>query len=118
MQLVAYGAQDLYLSGDPHDIYSFQNQNVRSPFDMNNWKHECVLILETDRNMECPIQLELIQLNDEYGRCKQCKYNFSKEALMNVFKTKSTCPMCRAKWLDKTLYTNKKKKKSKKKRKN
>ena len=70
------------------------------------WTIKCVLILETDRNIECPINFELIKLKDEYCRCKQCKFNFSKEALMNVFKTKFICPICRADWTDKTIYYN------------
>jgi hypothetical protein len=121
MQLVAYGQQDVYLTGNPTVTFSrityrrhtnfVREQNEQdelvNPYDINKWTIKYVIILETDRNMECPINLELIKLNDEYCKCNECKYNFSKEALMEAFNTNYTCPMCRAEWTDKTKYINK-----------
>ena len=68
--------------------------------------------LITQRNTECPISLEVIKKGDEYCICEQCLYNFSKEELKKHFKTQNqnnhniTCPMCRAKWSDETIYIN------------
>jgi hypothetical protein len=129
MQLVAYGAQDAYLTGNPQVTFfrttyrrytnfnpynqneyeqnQYEQNEFVNPYDINKWTIKYVIILETDRNMECPINLELIKLNDQYCRCTQCKHNFSKEALIESFKTNHTCPMCRAEWSDKTLYVNK-----------
>ncbi len=121
MQLVAYGAQDIYLTGNPQITFwrttyrrhtNFdpfgQNQQYEqneygenefvNSYDINKWTIKYVIILETDRNIECPINLELIKLNDQYCKCSQCKYNFSKDALVEAFKTNNTCPMCRFEW--------------------
>ena len=67
----------------------------------------------TQKNTECPISLEVIKKGKQYCTCKQCSYNFSKEEIKTHFKTQNknnhdiTCPMCRAKWSDKTIYINK-----------
>ena len=115
MQLVAYGPQDMYLTGN-RQISFWSTSNIRrtnitmenlNKFDINLWPIKYIIILETDHNIECPIILEQINLNDQYCRCDKCKYNFSKEALIDSFKTKISCPMCRGEWTDKTLYINK-----------
>jgi hypothetical protein len=128
-QLVAYGAQDVYLTGNPQTTYfrtiyrrytNFANidnvndfanidnvNNFANLFDINEWPIELMLLLETDRNIECPISLEIIKLDDQYCRCVQCKYNFSKNALISAFKNKRSCPMCRSDWKDKIVYINK-----------
>jgi hypothetical protein len=134
MQLVAYGAQDTFLTGNPQitffrttyrrhtnfanveplDHVQFNDIEYENIYDINKWTIKFVIILETDRNMECPINLEPINLNDQYCRCSQCKHNFSKEALVEAFKTNHTCPMCRSEWNDKTVYVNKQMEKNKK----
>jgi hypothetical protein len=130
IQLMAYGGQEVYFTSNPqhtffrtiyrrHTNFALFDQNQQNEqnqyeqnefinqYDINKWIIKYVIILETDRNMDCPINLDAIKLNDQYCRCTQCKYNFSKEALIESFKTNYTCPMCRAEWSDKTLYVNK-----------
>lgn len=91
-------------------IYNFINNTMETiDFDMD-WPTINKLI--TQRNTECPISLEVIKKGDEYCICTQCLYNFSKEELKTHFKTQNqinhdiTCPMCRAKWSDETIYIN------------
>ena len=65
-----------------------------------------------EQNNECPISLEVIKKGDEYCICAQCLYNFLKEEIKTHFKNQfqnnrdMTCPMCKTKWLDQTIYIN------------
>ena len=134
MQLVAFGAQISYVNGtqmpfwstgthrtarhgshtnvvvnpmnDLTDLTDLTGLEIQNEFDINKWPIKYIIILETDRNTECPINLEQIRTNDQYCKCNRCKYNFSKEALIESFNTKISCPMCREQWTDKTLYIN------------
>jgi hypothetical protein len=89
MQLVAYGAQDQYLTGNP--IITFWRTTYRrhNNFDINgnqpnvqlnkidnidSWITIYRIIKETDRNIECPISLEIINTNRSYCICAECKY--------------------------------------------
>ena len=125
-RLIAHGVQEVYLTDNPqitffniayrrhtnfvinpiNDLTDLGGLEIQNEFDINKWPIKYVIILETDRNTECPINLEQIETNDQYCRCNRCKYNFSKEALIESFNTKISCPMCREQWTDKTLYIN------------
>ena len=64
--------------------------------------------LNVAKNTQCPISLEVIKENDEYCTCAICSYNFDFTILKNYFTTKRemNCPMCRAEWTGKFIYTN------------
>jgi len=50
------------------------------------------------KNDECPISYEMININDIYVECKQCKYHFLEESIKTHLNNFDTCPMCRNKW--------------------
>ena len=52
----------------------------------------------TTKNDECPISYEMININDIYVECKQCKYHFLEESIKTHLNNFGTCPMCRNKW--------------------
>ena len=76
-----------------------QNYNVFSP---------TLLILDTDRNKDCPVTMDLINPGDKYCICSGCKYNFSEFAINIIAKNRFnfSCPMCRTGWNDFTYYKN------------
>lgn len=127
LQLVAYGSQDAYLTGNPTITFWRTTYRRHTNFNVNNnqanvyptvqlnqidnidsWITVYRIIKETDRNTECPISLEIINPNSQYCICAECKYNFSKNEIKTAFETHNQykCPMCRADWTDKTVYIN------------
>ena len=73
-----------------------------------NWQFKPRIIIDSDRNKECPISLECIDTNEMYCQCNQCKYNIKHTAIKHLFKTKPVikCPICRNVWDQKTVYAN------------
>lgn len=67
-------------------------------------------LIEIGKNDECPITYESINYGDSYLCCKECKYNFSEQAILkhlNGNSIKKECPMCRSEWKDYCRYINK-----------
>jgi hypothetical protein len=57
-----------------------------------------------DKNLECPVSYELIEIDDKYYKCSQCKYNINYNS---VSKNLNNCPMCRFQnWNDNVIYIN------------
>ncbi len=78
---------------------------------IKNWINEYRIInQETDRNIECPINLDKINKGDKYCMCIQCKYNISYDAIYNYLLQNKynffQCPMCKTTWSNKTIYIN------------
>ena len=96
MNLVAYGTPDFF--------WSNIHYNNTTPV-VIEWNDAYRLILDTDRNKECPVTMEPINYGDIYCKCAECKYNFSEVVIANIEKTKN-CPMCRTEWSDFTHYKN------------
>jgi hypothetical protein len=85
------------------------NNPIMSPLGNNIvWKYLDKL-LDTTRNTLCPITYNEIKLNDKYCVCTECKYNFEgtifKEYIEEI--SNKRCSMCRSKWTNWTIYTNK-----------
>ena len=76
--------------------------------DLNNWKLECRIITENDRNQDCPITMDTIEENELYCQCSQCQYNIKKDIIQTMYKNKMSinCPMCRLLWKNKVVYVN------------
>ncbi len=97
MQLVAYGAQDIFLT----DI-SYESVTEEKLI----W-NEINKILDLNKNSECPITYDELKHGCKYCVCHQCKYNFSTDGLMECFKKmQKNCPICKTKWENWTVYTN------------
>jgi len=62
--------------------------------------------IESTKNTECPITFQSIEYEKAYLTCGQCKYNFSKKAIMKHLESNQICPMCRADWQDYCCYIN------------
>lgn len=133
LQLLAYGAQDVFLTGNPqisftvnryHDSSSripyasfsgifnrntFAPSNRTSPKSVpyTNLAYTNRQITIRDRNMDCPIRLTKIHKNERYGKCSECKYNISRSCLLKALRDKNVCPMCRTKWTNCKMYKNK-----------
>ena len=54
----------------------------------------------------CPIDHETIGNGEHYMSCMTCKKNFKEDNLKTWFEKSSTCPHCRSKWQDNTVYIN------------
>ena len=109
MQLVAYGAADIYLLGNNSGgSFDYIDDSDILLDNTNKWTDEYRLILDTDRNRDCPVTMEPINNGETYCICSQCKYNFSEIAITTIEKNKFNfdCPMCRTKWSDFTYYKN------------
>lgn len=81
----------------------------RSRFDFSQLFKQSKTIkkaIDNTRNTECPITYEAIKLGDAYMSCGDCKYNFSKKAIMKHLNDKRTCPMCHCDWQDDCKYVN------------
>ena len=72
------------------------------------WKFECREISETDRNKDCPVSMELIDIDETYCQCNQCEYNIKENVIKIMFdKTNNVkCPMCRLQWQNNIVYFN------------
>lgn len=54
----------------------------------------------------CPINHDIISNEDHYMNCITCKKNFKEDELKRWFEKSATCPHCRSKWQDNTVYIN------------
>jgi hypothetical protein len=117
LQLVAYGAQDVYFSDSDFNQSDFEydneftNQlnNLNNRFNSLNieWHKFERPIKSTDKNNECPITLEKINLNDTYCMCLDCNYIFNANGLKIALQTHNECPMCLSEWKSPIEYVNK-----------
>ena len=101
MQLVAYGAQDRFLT---------RNSSVRrySPpsrltTSVTQEQHDNILyltedLIEIDRYEECIISLEQIQNNENIAKCSQCKKITKYTIMQQWFNENESCPHCRGEY--------------------
>ena len=75
---------------------------------MDDWEYSSRIITEADRNKECPITMEEINIDQLYCNCAQCNYNISYNALEKIYTAKDIilCPMCRTNWTNTVIYVN------------
>jgi hypothetical protein len=59
-----------------------------------------------DKNTDCPITLDKINLMDKYCKCSNCNYNFDYDCLLKHLDIKNNCPMCRFEWTCNEIYIN------------
>ena len=98
MQLVAYGAQDIYLTGNT-------NNTILQPYYESEYNHDYDNILyltedliEIDRYEECIISLEQIQNNENIAKCSQCKKITKYTIMQQWFNENESCPHCRGEY--------------------
>ncbi len=108
MQLVAYGATDVYLSGDSYRVVyrrhtNFSYESTEKCFEEITKNR---LILDKER-MVCPIEYTNINIDDKYLHCSKCNHNFCNDSITKWLNINKSCPMCRNKWSDYTIYINK-----------
>jgi hypothetical protein len=111
MQLLAYGAQDVYLYNDSNygpDIIvdNFNSINLNNLENTYNWYQYNRPIKKTDSNTECPITLEEINKSDSYCICNTCNTLFNSFALKKTLRVRNECPICLAEWNAKIEYVN------------
>jgi hypothetical protein len=112
MQLIAYGAQDAYITND-FNQYDFEYDNEFGnelnilQIKTKNWHKYERPIKSTDKNNECPITLEKINLNDTYCMCLECNYIFDAKELKIALLAHNECPMCLSEWKSTIEYVNK-----------
>jgi hypothetical protein len=101
MQLVAYGAQDIYLTGSgdfnwPYQPAIRQRQEPEPPTDRP---------LPPNRKEDpCPITFEPFNPADIYAECSQCHHCFHSDAIrQSLDRVGWKCPMCRATWEDRLV---------------
>ncbi len=105
MQLVAYGAQDVYLNYDItiHPYNYIKNKSLKN----KQFKRKYKFITDDDKNIECPISYQIIPYGSKYYQCICCKYNFSYKSIKHIG-LKNNCSVCKKKsWHNKTIYYNK-----------
>ena len=83
-----------------HDLFSNDDDNNKS------WVSIYRLLIKDDKNYDCPITLDKINVMDKYCICSNCNYNFNYDALLKHLDIKYNCPMCRSKWTNKEIYIN------------
>ena len=110
MQLVAYGAQDRFLT---------RNSSVRrySPpsrltTSVTQEQHDNILyltedLIEIDRYEECIISLEQIQNNENIAKCSQCKKIVKYNVMQQWFNENESCPHCRGEYPEVTFLCGK-----------
>lgn len=107
--LPLYRQEDDDVPFEPQPVNAEINEEkeVKFEHDFSSWFTEHKL-LNSSKNTECPISLEVIKENDEYSVCTTCSYNFDFNTLKSYLTTKREmkCPMCRAEWTGKFIYTN------------
>ena len=57
-------------------------------------------------NKICLIDHQIIGNGEYYMSCMTCKKNFKEDNLKTWFEESTTCPHCRSKWQDNTVYIN------------
>ncbi len=101
MQLIALGTPDM-IWGLNYNKFDEDTKVIKE------WVNEYRLILDADRNKDCPVTMEPINHGETYCICSECKYNFSEFAIDTIAKNKFNfdCPICRTVWSDFTYYKN------------
>ena len=104
MQLVAYGAQDIYLtalvSGDTPQTFWFDRNTdlaiplVSSPL-VDNILYLTDEIIYIDEYEECIISLDQIHHNENIAKCSQCKKIAKYQLMQQWFNENKSCPHCR-----------------------
>ena len=74
-----------------YNILEYMKENIRK-------------IIEGDKI--CLINHEIIGNGEHYMSCMTCKKNFKEDKLKRWFEESTTCPHCRSKWQDNTVYIN------------
>ena len=59
-----------------------------------------------DKNTDCPITLDKINIMDKYCKCSKCNYNFKYDPLLKHLDIRYDCPMCRCIWINHEIYIN------------
>jgi len=77
--------------------------------EIKSWISEYRLLNIDDKNVDCPITLDKINLMDKYCKCFNCNYNFNYDSLIKHLDIKNDCPLCRYEWTCKQIYINGKK---------
>ena len=58
------------------------------------------MILDKDKNQECPLTLSKIDKGEKYCICPICRYNFSTDAILQIKdRINLKCPLCRCPWI-------------------
>lgn len=122
MQLVAYGAQDVYLNGNSN-ITFFTVQYRRYPnfsTELLDNCHNMIYLDYLDHNKKtpviinkhiigyniCPITQSKIKENELYMTCDICHCNYLKDSLDLWLENHNNCPNCRGNWTSKIIYKN------------
>ena len=102
MQLVAYGALDIYLTAGPQlsKVVYLQPTKLSHEITKNR------LICNKDKLL-CPIEYTIININDKYQHCIICNNNFCNDSIIEWLKINNSCPMCRNEWKESIIYVNK-----------
>ena len=101
MQLVAYGAQDRFLTGNSSVTrYSPPSRLTTSvtPEQHDNILYLTEDIIEIDRYEECIISLEQIQNNENIAKCSQCRKIAKYTIMQQWFNENASCPHCRGEY--------------------
>jgi len=95
MQLVAYGAQDIYLM---RNISALQSKQIIQ------WKNE-IISFKIPKKTKCPITFDLINISSGVCKCLQCRNIFDYSAYKQWINTNKTCPVCRNRDIEYKYYT-------------
>ncbi len=110
MQLLQYGAQDIYLMGNinqaHNEVSNYELNEMVTIFDNlvfhvednNNWFQYSRELKTSEINKICPISLKRIQKNDTYCLCINCDTMFSAEELKKQLCINNKCPCCLHEW--------------------
>ena len=110
MQLVAYGAQDRFLTGNSSvRRYSSPSSLATSvtPEQHDNILYLTEELIEIDRYEECIISLEQIQNNENIAKCSQCKKITKYTIMQRWFNENESCPHCRGEYPEVTFLCGK-----------
>lgn len=107
MQLVAYGAQDIYLNNPNPRLTFFRTVYRRhTNFSVGTPSMKCLIpirvfhkfkIKRIENNTECPVTYFDL-LNSKYVTCVTCSYNFHISVYQDWIKQHKTCPHCCTEW--------------------
>ena len=101
MQLyLLYGGIDFYNSGDTWRVVYRRHAICSNNLTVNR-------LICNKENSICPIEYTNININDIYQHCSKCNHNFCDNSITKWLNINNTCPMCRTKWTDSTIYINK-----------
>ena len=64
-------------------------------------------LIRNKERLICPIEYTNINIGDIYQHCSKCNHNFCNDSITQWLNINKSCPMCRNKWTDYTIYINK-----------